>query len=87
MQLLSQQETRQLEMEMKRQRLQSLQQEQLEHTEMVLQQQRHYLNDAQQRSELGDTAACNDVLVHGGCGGGGRQQAMPLGGGCFSAEI
>ena len=94
MALLAQQEQqreaqleRQLEIERERERLQSLQQEQLTQTEMVLEQQRYFLDDKQLRN----AESCGgDLLVHGGCGGGGGkpQQAPPLlGGNCFSTEI
>jgi hypothetical protein len=62
------QRARQLELEHTRQRLLSVQEAQLEKTEIVLEQQRNYL-DAQEPAELFDIQ-CNVVPICGNVGGG-----------------
>jgi hypothetical protein len=75
---LTEQEAQRTRLERERERLQSLQQQQLEETEIVLEQQRHFLTDANQ-DVLVDGCEAVPQCTGSGLGGGGRH-------GFFSAE-
>ena len=82
-QLLSQHESRTVELERERGRLERMQQEQLDQTEIVLEQQRNYLHsDAPYAAELTGCGGASSVHQ---CGGGGATGSSPRLS-CFSAE-
>jgi hypothetical protein len=85
--------------EHERERIQELQQQQLKHTEAVLDQQRQYLDETQGQQFPGSADGCDvgvqcaDVGFGRGSGGGGGKRpetapGAPLGeSGCFSTEV